>query len=288
MRKALLSGVAGISLAVGVGPAFADPPLPNLTNLNFSSYSGSNPKNYFTNVDPTGWTGGSGLIFIAQNTPGHDATVGPGGTYYAPSGGTIVPAGGNYVEADGNPIYESGFNYKVTGLTVGTTYTLTFYQGASQWDGFSGDTTNQWVAALTTVASNGLYVASNSDPLIPTNYCGTNCGYFSTDPNASIKASPLMNVPSQGVVNWNFVSLNLTADATTDLLSFLAWGDNGNTENLPPIAFLAGVNSAAGLGASTPEPSTWVMMGIGFAGLGVVVQRRRRRDKRLQPSPQAA
>ena len=32
----------------------------------------------------------------------------------------------------------------VTGLTVGTTYTLTFYQGASQWDGFSGDTTNQW------------------------------------------------------------------------------------------------------------------------------------------------
>jgi hypothetical protein len=288
MRRALLSGVAGISLAVGVGPAFADPPLPNLTNLNFADYTGSNPKDYFTNVDPTGWTGGTGLIFIAQNTPGHDATVGPGGTYYAPSGGTIVPAGGNYVEADGNPVFESGFNYKVTGLTVGTTYTLTFYQGASQWDGYSGDTTNQWVAALTTVASNGLYVASNSDPSAPNNNCGINCGYFSTDPNASIAASPLMHVPSKGVVNWNFVSLNLTADAKTDLLSFLAWGDNGNTTNLPPIAFLAGVNSSGGLGASTPEPSTWVMMGIGFAGLGVVVQRRRRRDKRLQPSPQAA
>src|SRR6202035_2975144 len=146
MRRALLSGVAGISLAVGVGPAFADPPLPNLTNLDFADYTGNNPKDYFTHVDPTGWTGGSGLIFIAQNSPGHDATVGPGATYFAPSGGTIVPAGGNYVEADGNPIYESGFNYKVTGLTVGTTYTLTFYQGASQWVGFSGATTNQWVA----------------------------------------------------------------------------------------------------------------------------------------------
>ena len=145
MRRALLSSVAGIGLAVGVGPAFADPPLPNLTNLNFSSFSGSAPKNYFTSVDPTGWTGGSGLIFIAQNTPGHDATVGPGGTYFAPSGGAIVPAGGNYVEADGNPFFESGFNYTVTGLTVGTTYTLTFYQGASQWDGFSGNTTNQWL-----------------------------------------------------------------------------------------------------------------------------------------------
>ena len=91
------------------------------------------------------------------------------------------------------------------------------------------------VAALTTVASNGLYVASNSDPSTPNKSCGTNCGYFSTDTNASIAASPLMHVPSQGVVNWNFVSLNLTADAKTDLLSFLAWGDNGNTTNLPPI-----------------------------------------------------
>ena len=35
------------------------------------------------------------------------------------------------------------------------------------------------------------------------------------------------------MTDWNFVSVSLTADATTDLLSFLAWGDNGNTINLP-------------------------------------------------------
>ena len=47
MRRALLSGVAGISLAVGVGPAFADPPLPNLTNLNFADYTGNKPERLF-------------------------------------------------------------------------------------------------------------------------------------------------------------------------------------------------------------------------------------------------
>jgi len=278
MRRALLASVAGIGLAAGAGPAFAYDPLPNLTNLDFSSYTGSDPKNYFTDVNPTGWTGGTGLIFIAQNSPGRNATFGPGATYFAP-GGAIVPPGGNYVEADGNPYFESGFNYTVTGLTAGKTYTLTFYQGASQWDGFSGDTTNQWVVGLTTVG-NGLYVANKNDPSTPNSSCGTNCGYYSNDPTASITTSPLMNVKSQGVVNWNYVSVNLTADATTDLLSFLAWGDNGNTTNLPPIAFLAGVNSPPGLGGA-PEPSTWVMMGLGFAGLGGAVVQRRRRAKRL-------
>ena len=48
-------------------------------------------------------------------------------------------------------------------------------------------------------------------------------------------------------------------------MSFLAWGNDGTTANLPPIAFLAGVNSASGL--NTPEPATWAMLGLGFAGL---------------------
>ncbi len=67
--------------------------------------------------------------------------------------------------------------------------------------------------------------------------------------------------------------MQFTANAKTELLSFLAWGNNGNTTNLPPMAFLAGVNSHGGLGV--PEPASWVMMGLGFAGLGAVARRRR-------------
>ncbi len=60
------------------------------------------------------------------------------------------------------------------------------------------------------------------------------------------------------------------ASATSETLSFLAWGDNGNTTNLPPTVFLAGVNSPS----LVPEPSTWAMMIMGFVGLGFMGRRR--------------
>ena len=45
------------------------------------------------------------------------------------------------------------------------------------------------------------------------------------------------------------MSVTLTADAATETLSFMAWGDGGDTTNLPPIAFLAGVNRRAAEGS---------------------------------------
>lgn len=129
-------------------------------------------------------------------------------------------------------------------------------------------TTNQWVVALTTVASGGLQINHDGGPYDP--IYGQTSTYYSIDPSASIATSPLMTVPYQGTVGWQYVSVDLTADAPTELLSFLAWGDNGSTVNLPPIAFLSGVDSPNGL---VPEPSTWVMMAMGFVGLGLVGRR---------------
>jgi hypothetical protein len=80
----------------------------------------------------------------------------------------------------------------------------------------------------------------------------------------------LMNTPSQGTSPWELVSMNFVASATSETLSFLAWGDNGNETNLPPTVFLAGVNSPA---LPTPEPSTWAMMIMGFVGLGFMGRR---------------
>jgi hypothetical protein len=263
-RNLFALGFVALGLSFSTQPAKADPALPNLENLNFLSYSGSAPKNYFTTVDPTGWTGGSGLIFITDsNTSSSDPNSPCGSTYlqtYGCPSHLAITGGYNVVEADGNPSFESGFNYEVTGLTVGDTYTLSFYQAASQQTGFSGATTEQWIVALGTA---GL-----------TDTISGGFGHYSdSDATATVVATNLMNTPSEGMTDWNFVSVNLTADATSDLLSFLAWGDNGNTANLPPMVFLAGVNSPAGL--TTPEPGALVLFGTVLFSLGVVIWRRR-------------
>jgi hypothetical protein len=276
----LAAGLTAVGMSlIASGAWAANPSLPGLQNQNFTQYTGSAPKGSFTSVNPVGWTGGTGLIYIDSPTPPNSAA---GPIYLQTYGNPVGSIPGNYVEADGNPDYEGSFNYTVTGLTVGQEYTLNFYQGASSQTGFgfnpitgmNGRTTNQWIISLNDVSAGGLQLCHNCGPVDPE--FGQTSTYFSSDPNASIAASPLMSVPYQGTVGWQFVSVDLMAHESTELLSFLAWGDNGSTVNLPPIAFLSGVDAGPGL---VPEPSTWAMMIMGFVGLGFMGHRQMKKKR---------
>ncbi len=275
VRRTLFGGVSALAIAGGPFTAQANPALPNLQNLNFLNYTGSAPKATFAANQPVGWTGGSGLIFIAApgtdiNSPATACGTTYLSTYGCPS--TLAIKGGyNEVEADGNPDFESGFNYSVKGLTVGTTYTLSFYQAASQQRGFSGATTEQWIVSLGT---KGLDVCKACGPFNPT-FGSNESTYSNADPNATVTTTTLMHTASEGMTDWNYVSINLTADATTDLLTFLAWGNEGTLANLPPMVFLAGVNSASGL---VPEPASLALFGVGLAGIGMIARRRRAKN----------
>lgn len=264
--KTLLKSAACVGLTLLAYSAQADY-LPNVSNLNFLNYTGATPKNYFTSVNPTGWSGGNGLIFI--DAPG----TADNGTYLSVYGPfpTNSPVGGNFVEADGNPSFESGFNQVITGLTPGKTYTLSFYQAGGQQVGFANGlaTTERWIVSLGTA---GLHTHSGG-PVDPT--YGPTDTYYNPDASASVVATSTMTTPSGGVTPWQYVSVNLTADSTTDLLSFLAWGDNGSTINLPPMVFLAGVNSPDVI----PEPATLALAGIGLLGIGASAIKRRNKRK---------
>jgi hypothetical protein len=272
--------LATTALALTLASTSADAtPLPLPGNFNFLlSSSGGAPKEPFQTFNPTDWSYGNqgGLVFIASSSTAKSNPASPCGSTYLQTYGcpsTLSLAGGyNVVEADGNPLYESGFGATVKNLIPGTTYTLSFYQAASQQTTFSGATTNQWVVALGKVGSN-LFSAKSSAPNTPNSHCGTNCVYTDTDSAASVTASQLMHVASGGIQDWEYVSVNLKAKSATETLSFLAWGNNGNTTNMPPMAFLTGAQAAPG---QIPEPASLTVLGVGLAGVGGIVRRRRK------------
>jgi hypothetical protein len=249
-------GLSAFALSLTAYGAQAATELP-VQNLTFTQFNTPNfpPKTLFTFANPVGWTGGTGLISI--DAPGTaDKVGGPGNAYAVYGPFPNPPPGGNFIQADGNPIFETSFNQVINGLTVGTDYSLSFWQAAGQQQGFVGDTTEQWKVFFGT----GSFSVD----------CGSNPCTVSTTGDMTEHDTALMNTPSGGLHAWEKVSMDFVASATSETLSFLAWGDNGNTTNLPPTVFLAGVNSPA---LPVPEPSTWLMMGLGFLGLGLVGRR---------------
>lgn len=260
LREPAVIGLSTIGLALGLAcSAQASTVLP-VQNLTFSQYSGANPKNNFSTVNPADWyrgppAGQGDLVFI--DAPGTATSFTGGYGVYGPFANP--PSGGNFVQADGNPDFESTFKQNIAGLVAGQTYTLSFWQAAGQQSGFSGATTEQWKVFL----GNGNVTLTGPD----------NNGIYGVSAAGNVEAdSTLMNTPSKGVTDWQEVTLSFVAPTTgTDTLTFLAWGNGGSNANLPPTVFLAGVNTPS----KAPEPASLSLLAAGLLGLGGVVRRRR-------------
>ena len=138
----------------------------------------------------------------------------------------------------------------ISGLTVGETYVLTFDWAATQFQFVNGSGFN----------CSGCWNGPTTNAMDVT---------FGAD----TKSTQTVDVPAKGFSDWMTQTFNFKATSTSELLTFVSIG---GPEGQSPVALLDGV-SLIGAVPGAPEPGTWAMMGLGFAGLGMAAYRRRRK-----------
>ncbi len=295
LKTSVLSAVAAAALLAGAAPSMAAEP-DVVQNGAFQqngasaaeTLSASNPaigfgwSTYHTGLGPWLATGDGSYSFVTL--PGANP-LGPtniGGTTdhvinNYPSGAGypfLPPAGSNVYIADVGPgYYQSQYLFqKISDLNVGATYDVSFWQAGANFTDASG-TVAQWLVSLSGAPQYSIEPGSGSNAVtwwLPAvsevnGAVVTNLNAVNTN-NA---LAPAMDV-SKGPVGWEYVTVALKATAATEYLSFVGAGSGA-----PPWALLTDVSMVDPPAA--PEPSTWAMMGLGFAGLGLLGWRGSRR-----------
>ncbi len=217
-----LSLLCGAALALAALPASADP-VNLVQNGSFNTVAGWNPAasgSAATSSDLPGWsftscvnacTGGANNLFsfVLQSnytTAGINDAQDGHNTYFYGGGPGVSPDGGNAYTADG--AHEVGImEQSISGLTVGQTYQLSFYQASMEQAGYSGAFTGSWEVGF----------------------------------GNQLAFSQSMANPSQGYTGWTLQTMDFTATSMTQALLFAATATN----SYPPFLLMDGVSLTA-------------------------------------------
>ena len=167
----------------------------------------------------------------------------------------VLPSGTtDYLMMDGDPDYGAPVWTEMTGLAVGQTYTVSFYQASSEENGNVKAYTDNWEVYVIPNATTGTY-------LCPQSYCSGISTQTTVDSGDLAYNSPGM-VNSGGVSTaWELESFSFLATSTNEVLEFVS-NAVGTSGFEPPFFGLADVS------LSTPEPGTWLLT---ILGVGIVI-----------------
>src|SRR5271165_3848211 len=242
MTMKFTAAILGATLAAGLamGSAHATQ---FVVNGNFTQLSNGLGQ-FDTNTTVTGWSGGGGYNFVFnvadQAVNGIDGAL---SLWDAANGGASTWNGktasgaGNCAALDGDYI-TAAISQTITGLTPGAQYYLSFNYGFGQQYGFTGDTQQNLTVTFGTSGC-----------------CGT---------------SPTFDLNSTGFSGWTTAAGYVTADSTSDTLSFLAYGNLP----VPPFALVSNVSLVGA--APGPGPATGPLAVLGLLALGYARLRRAR------------
>jgi hypothetical protein len=230
-------------------------------NGSFSANSGPCKMSSTVGSCAANWSS-TGYTFLYTNATTAQSPGVSGVEMWGPSNGGgangfgASPDGGAFLALDGD--YQIGaVQQTITGLTYGDSYAVTFYWAAAQQESFNGPTIQAMNVCLGSSAES--YKNTGSQPLSG----GTNASSNISCAGSSA-STPLIDLSSHAFSGWQSETFDLTANSTTDILSFLSYG---NVQQ-PPFALLDGVSMNL---APTPEPGTLPLLFTGLmGGLGVL------------------
>jgi hypothetical protein len=230
-------------------------------NGSFSSNSGPCKMSATVGSCATGWAS-TGYTFLYTSAANAQNPGTSGVEMWGPSsggGGSVngfgaSPDGGAFLALDGD--YEIGaVTQTITGLTAGQTYDVSFYWAAAQQEGFNGATIQAMNVCLGTTAES--YKNTGTQPLSGATNASSNISC-----SGSGASTPIYDLSNHAFSGWQDETFVLTANSTTDVLSFLGYG---NVQQ-PPFELLDGVSMTP-----TPEPGTLPLLFTGLmGGLGVL------------------